>query len=54
MNFFLFHPAQVKSAYGCKNAWRCGRLGAKLLIDVSFKTTCPLTEGMKAVDSNIH
>ena len=39
---------------GAKMLGDVGVLGQNLLIDVSFKTTCPLTEGMKAVDSNIH
>jgi hypothetical protein len=44
----------LKAPLGAKMLGDVGVGGTTLKKDVSFKTTCPLTEGMKAVDSNIH
>lgn len=53
MHSFAAHPAQVKSALGCKNAWRFGRRGTRSPIPFIFRTTCPRLEEMEAADSNI-
>ena len=54
-DFFLISPCpMLKAPLGAKMLGDVGVGCTTLIKDVSFKTTCPLTEGMKAVDSNIH
>lgn len=53
MKIFLFHPSRTTVPLGtkCSATWA---FWAKSHMSEYFKTICPFTEGMKAVDSNIH